>query len=67
MLNKWVPCELTTNQTIVLFEVLSSLILHRASLVAQKVKNLPAMQDTQVQSLRWEDSWRREWQPTPVF
>ena len=25
------------------------------SLVAQKVKNLPAMQQTQVQSLAWED------------
>ena len=28
----------------------------RASLVAQTVKNLPAMQETQVQSLDWEDS-----------
>ena len=27
----------------------------RASLVAQRVKNLPAMQETQVQSLGWED------------
>ena len=27
-----------------------------ASLVAQMVKRLPAMQETQVQSLRWEDS-----------
>ena len=27
----------------------------RASLVAQLVKNPPAMQDTWVQSLRWED------------
>ena len=26
-----------------------------ASLVAQTVKNLPAMQETQVQSLSWED------------
>ena len=26
-----------------------------ASLVAQAVKNLPAMQETQVQSLGWED------------
>ena len=38
-----------------------------ASLVAQTVKNLPAMQETWVQSLGWEDPWRREWQPTPVF
>ena len=27
----------------------------RASLVAQTVKNLPAMQEMQVQSLGWED------------
>ena len=27
-----------------------------ASLVAQRVKNLPAMQETWVQSLGWEDS-----------
>ena len=26
----------------------------RASLVAQKVKNLPAMQETQIRSLGWE-------------
>jgi len=25
------------------------------------------MQETQVQSLGWEDPWRRDWQPTPVF
>ena len=39
----------------------------RASLVAQMVKHLPTMQETQVQSLGWEISWRRKWQPTPVF
>ena len=39
----------------------------RASLVAQTVKNLPAMQKTWVQSLGGEDPWRRAWQPTPVF
>ena len=32
-----------------------------ASLVAQMVKNLPAMQET------WVPSWRREWLPTAVF
>ena len=37
------------------------------SLVAQKLKNLPAMQETRVQSLDQEDSWRREWLPIPVF
>ena len=39
----------------------------QASLVAQMVQNLPAMQETQVQSLDWEDPWRRKWQPTPVL
>ena len=31
------------------------LLLKRASLVAQLVKNLPAMQETPVQFLGWED------------
>ena len=38
-----------------------------ASLVAQLVKNLPAMWETWVRSLGWEDPWRREKLPTPVF
>ena len=38
-----------------------------ASLVAQIVKNLPAMQETWVRSLGWKIPWRREWQSTPVF
>ena len=38
------------------------------SLVAQLVKNLPAMQETLVWSLGWEDTrWRRSKLPTPVF
>ena len=41
--------------------------LRRSSLVAQMVKNLPAMQGTPVRSLCWEDPRRREGQPTPVF
>ena len=36
-------------------------------LLAQMVKNLPAMQEIQVQSLGWETSWRRKWQPISVF
>ena len=49
-----------------------------ASLVAQIVKNLPAMQETQVQSLGWEDplekgmathcsilAWRIPWTEEP--
>ena len=39
----------------------------RASLVAQMVKNLLAVQEAWVQSLGQEDPWRREWEPTPVF
>ena len=35
--------------------------------MAQSVKNLPALQETWVQSLGWEDPLRRAWQPTPVF
>ena len=38
-----------------------------ASLVAQTVKNLPAMWEIQVWSLGQEDPWRREWQATPAF
>ena len=38
-----------------------------ASLVAQLVKNLPAMWETWVRSLGWEDPLRRERLPTPVF
>ena len=35
-------------------------LLAEASLVAQMVKNLPAMQETQVQSLGWEDPLEEE-------
>ena len=38
-----------------------------ASLVTQLVKNLPAVWETWVQSLSWEEPWRRERLPTPVF
>ena len=37
-----------------------SLIQHGASLVAQMVKNLPAMQEMQVQSLGGEDPLEKE-------
>ena len=45
----------------------ASLTLEGASLVAQMIQNLPAMQDTWILSLGWEDPWRRKWLPTPVF
>ena len=38
-----------------------------ASLVAQMVKNPPAMQETWVPSLSLEDPWRKAWQPTVLF
>ena len=38
-----------------------------ACLVAQLVKNLPAMWETWVQSLGWEDPLKRKRLPTPVF
>ena len=37
-----------------------------ASLVAQMVKNLPAMQEAWVQSLAEKIPWRREWLSTPA-
>ena len=36
------------------------LIIDGTSLLAQMVKNLPAMQETQIQSLGWEDSLEKE-------
>ena len=38
-----------------------------ASLLAQLVKNLPAMWETWVQSLVLEEPWRRERLPAPAF
>jgi len=38
-----------------------------ASLAAQTVKNLPAVQENRVQSLGRKLPWRRAWPPTPVF
>ena len=35
--------------------------------MAQLVKYPPTMQETWVQFLGWEDPWRRERLPTPVF
>ena len=39
----------------------------RASLVAQMVKKLPAMQETGVQSLGWEDPLDKGMATHPVF
>ena len=42
-------------------------MLYRASLVAYLVKGLPAVRETQVQSLGQEDALQEGMQPTPVF
>ena len=41
--------------------------LRRASLVAQSVKNPPALWEIQSSPRVGKIPWRREWQPTPVF
>ena len=43
------------------------ILKHFPSLVAQMVKNLPTMWETQVRSLGWEDPLQKQWQPTPVL
>ena len=48
------------------YDILIPPSLIEGFLEAQMVKNLPAMQDTQVQSLG-KIPWRREWLPTAVF
>ena len=58
--------------------IYASLYVDRTSLIVQSVKNLPAMQETQVQFLVWEDplekemathsiilSWRNPWTEEP--
>ena len=47
--------------------LLCKVFLHRASLVAQLVKNLPAMRETWVRSLDWEDMLEKEKLPSPIF
>ena len=42
-------------------------ILTRASLVAPLVENLPAVWETWIQPLDWEDHLQEGMQPTPVF
>ena len=42
------------------FQVYETLCSVRVSLVTQAVKNLPAIQDTQIRSLDWEDPLEKE-------
>ena len=48
-----------------IFNMLSRFV--RASLVAQQVKNPPAVQETRVNSWVGKIPWRRDRLPTPVF
>ena len=48
-------------------KILRVLLIIRASLIAQLVKNLPAMQETLVQFLGGKIPWRRDRLSTPVF
>ena len=41
------------------FVIKTTMVYNGASCVAQMVKNLPAMQETQVRSLDWEDPLRK--------
>ena len=49
------------------FQALPKLTGSEASLVAQTVKNLPAMQRPRFDPWVWKIPWRRKRQPTPVF
>ena len=61
-LNHWTAREV---RKINHFKVYNSVAL--TSLVAQTVKHLSAMRETQVRSLGREGPWRRKWQSTPVL
>ena len=50
---------------VIFYVTLSHLV--GASLVAQMVKNLSAMQETGFNPRVGKIPWRRAWQPTPVF
>ena len=60
--------KLTYDAHYFLFHVILAVLeILWASLVAQMVKNLPAMQETWVQSLGLEDALEKEMVPTPVL
>ena len=46
---------------------LIGIIIFQASLVAQTVRNMPAVQETWIQSLDQKDPSEKERLPTPVF
>ena len=57
----------TEQEEEVMSRITSSSLFSRASLIAQLVKNLPAMQETPVRFLGWEDPLEKNRLPTPVF
>ena len=60
--------KLTYDAYYFLFLVISAVLeILWVSLVAQMVKNLPAMQETLVQSLGLEDALEKEMVPIPVY
>ena len=46
---------------------IAAIILHFVAGFGSVVKNPPAMQETQIQSLCWEDPTKKEMALTPVF
>ena len=57
--NKFLSLILKLQLKILIYQLKKIIVIysgHMSSLVAQMVKNLPAMWKTQVQSLSWEDS-----------
>ena len=47
-------------KTITPFQMSQNMDYARTSLVSQMVKNLPAVQETQIRSLHWEDPQKKE-------
>ena len=58
---------MTMGRLFVLGKYLLITFILGTSLVAQMVKNLPSMQETQVQSLGREEPLEKERLPTPIF
>ena len=58
---------MTMGRLFVLGKYLLITFILGTSLVAQMVKNLPSMQETQVQSLGREELLEKERLPTPIF
>ena len=57
----------TLNKIYPIFKFLITMNRKWASLVAQKVKNLPVMWEIWVDPWFGKITWRRKWKPTPVF